>query len=57
MLAPTPKYLINPAMAANAAGSVFGLDHEEYPLVLSPAREERAEAAGTFAARLGAYVA
>jgi flagellar biosynthesis protein FlhF len=55
--APNRQYLIHRALRANGAGSVFGLDHEEYPLVLSPAREERAEAANAFAARLGAYVA
>ena len=56
--APNRQYLIHRALRTTPAGSVFGIDHEEGPLVLSPARrDERAETANAFAARLGAYVA
>jgi flagellar biosynthesis protein FlhF len=56
--APNRQYLIHRALRTTAAGSVFGIDHEECPLVLSPARrDERVDAANVFAARLGAYVA
>jgi flagellar biosynthesis protein FlhF len=55
---PNRQYLIHRALRATPGNSVFGLDHEEYPLVLAPARQdERAEAAGAFATRMGAYVA
>jgi flagellar biosynthesis protein FlhF len=55
---PNRQYLIHRALRAAAAGSVFGLEHEEYPLVLAPTREEPpAEAASGFAARMGGYVA
>jgi flagellar biosynthesis protein FlhF len=55
---PNRQYLIHRALRAAGAGSVIGLKHEEYPLLLPAAgAEERADAAGAFAARLGAYVA
>jgi flagellar biosynthesis protein FlhF len=55
---PNRQYLIHRALRAPGAGSVSGFKHEEYPLLLPGAGAgERAEAAGAFAARLGAYVA
>jgi flagellar biosynthesis protein FlhF len=55
---PNRQYLIHRALRAAAGGSVLGLEHEEYPLVLAPARQEpQAEAASGFAARMGGYVA
>jgi flagellar biosynthesis protein FlhF len=55
---PNRQYLIHRALRAAAGSPAFGLEHEEYPLVLAPARqEERSEAASGFAARMGGYVA
>jgi flagellar biosynthesis protein FlhF len=56
--APNRQYLIHRALRASPGGAAFGLEHEEYPLVLAPARQgEHAEAAGAFATRMGGYVA
>jgi flagellar biosynthesis protein FlhF len=54
---PNRQYLIHRALRTAGAGSVLGLRHEEYPLMLASGSAEHAEAAGAFAARLGAYVA
>ncbi|MPZ42524.1 MAG: flagellar biosynthesis protein FlhF [Betaproteobacteria bacterium] len=55
---PNRQYLIHRALRAAAGGSVFGLEHEEYPLMLAPARQEpQRDAASGFAARMGGYVA
>ncbi len=54
---PNRQYLIHRALRAAAGGSVFGLEHEEYPLVLTPAHsEERAESGNGFGTRAGAYL-
>jgi flagellar biosynthesis protein FlhF len=54
---PNRQYLIHRALRAAAGGSVFGLEHEEYPLVLAPDRHEpQRDAASGFAARMGGYV-
>ncbi len=54
---PNRQYLIHRALRAAAGGSVFGLEHEEYPLVLAPDRQEpQRDAASGFAARMGGYV-
>ena len=55
---PNRQYLIHRALRAAAGGSVFGLEHEEFPLVLTPAQgDARAEAANPYTTRLGAYAA
>ncbi|MCC6535485.1 MAG: flagellar biosynthesis protein FlhF [Burkholderiales bacterium] len=55
---PNRQYLIHRALRAAHADSAFGLEHEEFPLVLAAARDpQRADAAQAFGARLGAYVA
>lgn len=54
---PNRQYLIHRALRAAAGGSAFGLEHEEYPLVLAPARQEpQRESANGFAARMGGHV-
>ena len=55
---PKRQYLIHRALRAAASDSAFGLAGEEFPLVLAGNGEAlRAEAANTFASRVGAYVA
>lgn len=52
---PNRQYLIHRALRAASAGSVFGLDHDEYPLLLG-ARRDEAAAAAQQQARAGAYL-
>lgn len=55
---PNRQYLIHRALRAASSGSVFGLEHEEYPLLLAPARHgSHTQTAGGFDARVGGYVA
>lgn len=52
---PNRQYLIHRALRAVAAGSVFGLDHEEFPLLLG-AHRDGAAAGAAQPARAGAYL-
>jgi flagellar biosynthesis protein FlhF len=55
---PNRQYLIHRALRAANSGSVFGLEHEEYPLMLAPTRHETpAGNADGLLARMGGYVA
>lgn len=54
---PNRQYLIHRALRTSSSPSVFGLASDEYPLVLGAHAAERAETAGQFGSKLGAYVA